>query len=160
MLLRAGGSGGNNSSVPAGFVRIAPGLVKATVSCDINLLVGGFVNTAGNHATDPRANVQGVVIPASAKGVIIDWWSSITSRNLAGNRYNTVTVYDDKIYTNVFGRFDHHCYEQVATAGTVTLNSADFLMWLPFQDDGKVYYNISNDTSPSNFDYFLWGYWD
>lgn len=161
MLLRAGGSGGNNSSVPAGFIRVAPGIVKATVDNFTNLLAGGFAgNTPGNKSSNPKNNVAGVFIPDTAKGVIIDWWSSITARNLTGDRFNTLTVYDDKTWTNVYDHFNHHCYEQVATAGSISLSSVDFILWLPFQDDGKVYYNVACDSATTNFDQFLWGYWD
>lgn len=159
-MLNIFGGRGNTSTPPAGFIRIAPSIVLVTANNDINLLTGGFANSAGNHATNPRNNIQGVLIPNSAKGIIVDVWSSITSRNLVGDRFNTFKIYDDMTYTNQVDRFDHHCYEQVATAGTVSLSSLDFIMLFPFQADGKVYYNIANDTSPSNFDYFLIGYWD
>jgi len=135
------------------------GLVTSTRACDRAGYTRVGPNTcvvdSGTYTALTRDACTAVALTGSETSLTVDIYAYARSENATGQRYTAVTVYGNNTCTQIKGQVYAWTYEQVATAGAVTLTLDHGSVTANPNSGSSIYIKQSDDAGDVGIGYYL-----
>jgi len=152
-----------SSSVGTAALSVS-GATTASAACATNYARGGLnfcyaTNTLSGSAA-PTVCTALAAPSANAIALLMYHSSAAVSQNAVGYDTASIQYYSDSGCTSNIAYSLNSIYEQVATAGAVTLLQISRLMFIRLPSAGATIYQLGTTTTGSNNQYQIFGYYE